>query len=197
MRDWGRILKQKTWEFRSGTEKTERKINCPDGTLKLIAIPTQDGFHGCSCLIHRHAFEDVGLFDERLRLLNDMDLWFRFYTSGYIVHFVPKVLVYGRVHSKQVSRSVGFSYHNAEQDMFWSRSLDWLKQNCPNNYDVFYLFGRTAFLKTRTDEGHIAFSIAGKIRKKQKVVLAVCSILFRCYAFFKQYAKKLYLKIFT
>lgn len=27
MRDWKKILEQKTWEFRSGTQKTERKMN--------------------------------------------------------------------------------------------------------------------------------------------------------------------------
>lgn len=166
----GRIIRKET---QKKLNQTDKKINCPDGVLNLIAIPTQDGFHGCSCLVHGQAFEEVGLFNEELRLLNDMDLWFRFYTSGYTVHFIPKVLVCGRVHSKQVSRSVGFSYHNSEQDMFWGRSLKWLQDNQRDNYELFYLFGKTALLKTRYAEGKMAFEIAKKIspQKKYKLML--------------------------
>jgi len=177
--------------------KTDRKINCPQGTLNLIAIPTQDGFHGCSCLVHRRAFEEIGIFDEKLRLLNDMDLWFRFYKSGYKVHFVPKVLVCGRVHAKQVSRSIGFSYHNPEQDMFWNRSLNWLMENHPDNGELFYLFGRTALLKTRYVEGKRAFEIAACINSKKKIRLWIEKILLVFISKVKNVGKKIYLWLFS
>lgn len=176
---------------------TDKKINCPEGALNLIAIPTQDGFHGCSCLVHKDAFGEVGLFDENLRLLNDMDLWFRFYTSNYIVHFIPKVLVCGRVHAKQVSRSIGFSYHNPEQDAFWKRSLKWLVDNHPHRYDLFYLFGKTALLKTRFEEGKVAFAVAGSINPKKKCSLFLSKFFFIVFAKCKNLAKKLYLTLFS
>lgn len=188
----GKIIRK---ESRKRIEKTERKINCADGTLNLIAVPTQDGFHGCSCLVHRHAFDEIGMFDESLRLLNDMDLWFRFYSNDYQVHFIPKVLVCGRVHAKQVSRSVGFSYHNAEQDMFWNRSLNWLKENYTDRYELFYLFGRTAFLKTRSTEGKQAFCIASKIKPHKKLGLMLESYLLIVASKGKNLAKKIYLRL--
>ena len=112
----------------------------------LIAEPTNHSFHGCSCLIHRDVFTQIGCFDEQLRLLNDMDLWFRIYAAGYKIHMIPEMLVKGRVHREQVSRSIGFSYHNPEQDMFWNRSLDWLIENHPDEDSLFWLFGRNAYL---------------------------------------------------
>ena len=186
----GKIIRK---ESQKNLIKTNKKINCSDGTLKLIAIPTQDGFHGCSCLVHKAAFDDVGMFDERLKLLNDMDLWFRFYTNGYKVHFIPKVLVCGRVHPQQVSRSIGFSYHNPEQDMFWTRSLSWLKENHPNDYALFYMFGKTAFLKTRYNEGKKAFEIAGSLDEFKKPLLLCKKYCFIVRAEIKNIAKKVYL----
>lgn len=190
----GKIIRK---ESQRNIQKTSAKINCPQGTLNLIAIPTQDGFHGCSCLIHRRAFDDIGMFDENLRLLNDMDLWFRFYSSGYVVHFVPKVLVAGRVHAKQVSRSIGFSYHNPEQDMFWNRSLQWLLQNHPDNYELFYLFGKTALMKTRYEEGKQAFAIAGIIQPQKKLALVFEKIGLMIFSKCKVLAKKIFLLLFS
>ena len=190
----GKVIRK---EKEKSIKRTDAKINCPEGTLNLIAIPTQDGFHGCSCLIHKYAFKEIGMFDESLRLLNDMDLWFRFYTNEYIVHFVPKVLVCGRVHAKQVSRSVGFSYHNAEQDMFWNRSLNWLIENYSQSYQLFYLFGRTALLKTRYEEGNKAFRLAGNINSKRKLSLAFEKNILILMAKCKDVAKRIYLQLFS
>lgn len=190
----GKIIRK---ESNKNIKKTDRKINCSDGTLKLIAIPTQDGFHGCSCLVHKKAFEETGTFDESLRLLNDMDLWYRFYTSGYTVHFVPTVLVCGRVHSNQVSRSIGFSYHNPEQDMFWNRSLNWLCENYPDRHELFYLFGKTALLKTRHKEGKKAFKIAAGISPKMKFRLTVEKGFLILASKLKNIAKKIYLRLFS
>jgi len=176
-------------------KKTSEKINCPNGTLNLIAIPTQDGFHGCSCLVHKKAFIEVGMFDERLRLLNDVDLWFRFYTKNYIVHFVPKALVCGRLHSQQVSRSIGFSYHNEEQDMFWTRSFNWLHENYPDNYDLFYKFGKTALSKTRYKEGRKAFEVASCIDNNKRFRLAVEMYILTVLSKMKELVKQVYLKL--
>ena len=103
--------------------------------------------------MHRDVFDDIGCFDEKLKLLNDVDFWFRIYSAGYKVHYLADSLVKGRVHRQQVSKSIGYSYHNAEQDMFWNRSLDWLLENCPDEELLFFMFARNAYLKTRNAEG--------------------------------------------
>ena len=157
----------------------------------LIAEPTEHVYHGCSCLVHKDAFSEVGSFDEKLRLLNDADLWYRLYSAGYAVHFIPKVLVKGRIHRAQVSKTVAYSQHNPEQDMYWNRSLDWLLEHYPNDDRLFYLYARNAYLKTRNAEGDRAFAHirSGYIRK------AVLKNVYKSRAFVKNCAKKIYLRI--
>lgn len=163
----------------------------------LIAEPTVYNFHGCSCLVHREAFEKVGSFDEKLRLINDMDLWYRFYSSDYKVHFIPESLVKGRVHGEQVSKSIGFSYHNPEQDMFWKRSLNYLMKNYSNEDELFFKFARNAYLKTRNIEGDTAYSHLVSIKPKLKFKLFVLKQIFKTRSRAREIAKKLYLKLKT
>ena len=124
-----------------------------------------------------------------------MDMWFRFYSKGYKIHFIPKALVKGRVHASQVSRSIGFSYHNPEQDMFWNRSLQWLEKNYPNRYELFYIFGKTALKKTRFIEGKKAFKIAKKIDSTKSFSLEIKKVYFIFYAILRSLAKKIYLML--
>lgn len=155
----------------------------------LIAEPTVHVFHGCSCLVHRDAFADIGCFDEKLRLLNDVDLWYRLYAAGYTVHYLPEALVKGRVHGAQVSKSIGYSYHNPEQDMHWNRSLDWLLANYPEEERLFFLFGRNAYLKTRNAEGDRAFMQIHSASIKKRILKTV----YVSCAAAKHFAKKMYL----
>ncbi len=180
------------------TFRKEQEIKFKDTILSfphngyLIAEPTKFNFHGCSCLVHRSAFNDIGCFDENLRLLNDLDMWYRLYAANYKVHYISEPLVKGRIHAKQVSKSIGFSYHNGEQDMFWNRSLDWLLQNYPEE-ELLFRFGRNAYLKTRDEEGDRAFSFikSSPIRKK------MYKIVYKSRSGVRRLAKYIYLKIKT
>ena len=156
----------------------------------LIAEPTVYNFHGCSCLVHKSVFESVGNFNENLRLLNDLDMWYRIYTGGYKAHYIPEPLVKGRIHAKQVSKSIGFSYHNSEQDMFWNRSINWILKNCPEEKLIFR-FGRNAYLKTRNVEGDYAFSLINLSHIKK----GVYKIIYKSRATARQFIKKIYLKL--
>jgi len=122
-------------------------------------------------------------------------MWFRIYAAGYKVRFLPEVLVKGRVHAKQISRSIGFSYHNPEQDMFWSRSLQWLRDNQPGNVELLVQYGKNACMKTRFAEGNQAFDLAASLAPAQKWKFAVQKNLCMLYALLRTTAKNLYLKI--
>ena len=167
------------------------------GNGYLIAEPTKYTFHGCSCLVHRSVFEKIGGFDEGLRLLNDWDLWFRVYTAGYRIHYLPEALVQGRVHAKQVSVSIGYSYHNPEQDMFWKRSLDWLMEHHPSESGLYFLFGRNAYLKTRNVDGDRAFAHLVAIQPSQRFKVHFLKIVYKSRAAMRGFAKKVYLKLKT
>lgn len=64
-----------------------------------------DGLHGCSALIHRHCFDEVGGFREDLRVVQDHDMWLRIGTAFPFVH-EPVVRVYARTHADQGSRNL-------------------------------------------------------------------------------------------
>ncbi len=173
------------------------RINSIKNNGYLVAEPTKNIFHGCSCLVHKSVFEKEGGFDEKLRLLNDFNMWFRVYTAGYKIHYIPKALVKGRIHAKQVSKSIGYSYHNPEQDKFWNDSLDWLISNHPDNSDVFFLFGKNAYLKTRNVEGDRAFEYIISINPSQKLKLHILKRIYKLYAGMKYFARNAYLKLKT
>jgi len=176
-------------------QETAKQIKELPGNEYLVAEPTRFNFHGCSCLIHKSAFERVGLFDESLRLLNDVDMWYRLYTAGFVLEYLPESLVKGRVHAKQISRSIGYSYHNPEQDWFWDRSLSWLIQNHGENERLFFLFGRNAYLKTRTIDGDRAFAIVAALRPEKKVGLMMKKLTYQLCASVRTAGKNLYLKL--
>lgn len=167
------------------------------GNAYLVAEPTRFMFNGCSGLIHKSVFEEVGLFDESLRLLNDVDMWYRIYIGGYRIRYLPEVLVYWRIHDKQVSQSAGFSYHNPEQDRFWANALDWLENNHRDNPELFFLFGRNAYKKTRDAEGDRAFAILKELQPERKLALNLRKQYYRLYAKLRTMAKQIVLKLRT
>ncbi len=157
-------------------------------------------FHGCSCLVHRSVFERIGCFDEKLRLLNDVDMWKRVFMAGCRVHCLPDVLVKGRVHSKQVSVSAGFSYHNPEQDAYWQHLLDWLMKE-ELSYDdrkkVLLLFAKSAYSKTRKTESKMAISaVMCECTRAEKWRLKISFGVFSMKHTIRNLLKNIYRKMF-
>lgn len=186
--------------IRKSNEEKQRKLSEHIAQLKgneyLIAEPTKYNFYGCGCLVNKKVFEEIGGFDEKLRLINDLDMWSRIYMGGYKLHYMSKVLTVGRIHAGQISRSIGFSYHNSEQDMFWKRSLNYLKDNFKDNYQVFYLFGSNAFSKTRDADGEEAFKIAGQICPEKTAHLRSTANKLKFKAKIRSFMKKVYMALF-
>ena len=60
---------------------------------------------GCTLLIPKEVFNNVGFFDEKLLCVQDYDFWFRMFKYGYKVKYIPKVLLQYRMHGKQDSNS--------------------------------------------------------------------------------------------
>lgn len=189
----GKLIKKSKTE---NEKALSEKISAFEDNSYLICEPTKYNFYGCGCLINKKAFEEVGGFDERLRLINDLDMWYRLYAGGFKLHYMPEALTIGRIHKGQISRSIGFSYHNSEQDMLWKRSLGYLKDNCKDNYEVFYLFGCNALSKTRDAEGEEAFAIAGRIASHKTAFLGRMKLKLKLRAKVRTLMKKVYMAIF-
>lgn len=63
-------------------------------------VATSNVIHGCSLLIPKKAFEIFGSFDEKLRYVQDYEMWFRLADEFAFIH-IPEVLVLGRAHHNQ------------------------------------------------------------------------------------------------
>lgn len=189
----GKLIKKSKFE---NEKALSEKISAFSGNEYLICEPTKYNFYGCGCLINKRAFDEVGGFDEKLRLINDIDMWQRLYRGGFKLHYMPEALTVGRIHKGQISRSIGFSYHNSEQDMLWSSCLGYLEENCKDNYEVFYLFGCNAFTKTRDKEGEAAFKIAGEIAPGKISFLGRKKLILQLKAKVRTLMKKVYMMLF-
>lgn len=58
---------------------------------------------GCSLLIPKLAFDEVGMFDEELKAIQDYDMWFRMIKSNFEFKCLPIVTGATRIHSQQTS----------------------------------------------------------------------------------------------
>ena len=179
----------------SKEQKTQAVVENMSGNEYLVAQPRKFNFHGCSCLIHKKVFETFGVLDENLRILNDVEWWFRMYTGGIKLHYVPKVLVKGRMHAAQVGRSIGYSSKHPENDMLWKRRFMWLREHHPQNAELYALLIRDAYLSSRPSDGKAAFDYAVQIAPRKKMSLSIKAFLCRTYALLRLGAKKVYMRI--
>lgn len=176
-------------------EVLSRKIEAFSDNREMIASLTDYTFHGCSCLVNRNLFDEIGMFEESLRIVNDAEMWFRVYAAGCKIHYIPDVLVSGRVHAKQISREIGYSYHNPEQDLLWNERLKWLKENYPKDFNGFFEYGKNAFVKTRYEDGKKAFYYAAYLNPSKKCKLFIERIFLTFKGCFFDLLKKMYLKV--
>jgi len=85
----------------SKTSYLTRHVAREDVEFRAREIVANNQIHGCSLLVPRKAFEQAGMFDERLRVAQDYELWFRIAKKlpfKYLDHDVATC----RVHDKQV-----------------------------------------------------------------------------------------------
>ena len=191
----GRVIHP--YEARKDSAKAER-INAFENNHWLIADQIKIyAFHGCSCLVHKGVFEEIGAFDESLRLVNDIDMWLRVFKNGYTIRYLPRCLVQGRIHGKQISREIGFSYHNPEQDRYWNQVLEYLCElkDCKDWEKLMYSYACTAMQRTRRVEGKKSFDVLKEAYPQKKLQYMLLSNVFGLYGSMRELAKALYVKL--
>ncbi|MDL2232647.1 glycosyltransferase [Ruminococcaceae bacterium OttesenSCG-928-L11] len=90
----------------------------PKDKLDVPLLPLFRGMiNGCSLLIHRRHFDEVGLFNEKLRTTQDYDLWFRMLRQSKLI-LVDALCVISRFHDEQDSKKLAVFFAN-ECDDLW------------------------------------------------------------------------------
>ena len=79
------------------------KISPPEPKNFRYTITVDSSINGCTLLIPKSAFDEVGLFDTKLKHTQDYDMWFRMARKKNFVH-LDKVLVESRAHQNQDSK---------------------------------------------------------------------------------------------
>lgn len=57
--------------------------------------------HGCTVFVLKKALQKAGPFNEKLRNVQDYEMWYRLMKNGYTFRHIPKILVKARLHSGQ------------------------------------------------------------------------------------------------
>lgn len=71
----------------------------------LLDLFKNGPINGCSLLIKKTIFEEVGLFDESLRFYQDGFMWYKIFMKKYAVLSIPDICVKGRIHGKQLTQT--------------------------------------------------------------------------------------------
>lgn len=77
-----------------------------DSRQAFIRLLFNASIHGCSLLLPKKCFTEVGFFDENLRTTQDYDLWFKLLKNGYVFVHMSEVLVITRWHREQGSHTM-------------------------------------------------------------------------------------------
>lgn len=106
--------------------------------------------NGCACLIHKSHFARVGLFNEKLKITQDNEMWFRIF-RGKKIKFIGEILSSKRYHKEQDSNTKNVY---PDEDRFIYESLKTLtlkeKSSFSGNLSRFYI----QFLKIAGDGKH-------------------------------------------
>jgi len=101
---------------------SERSVQIGHDIKKLnhSLYPIFNGLiHGCTLLIPKKCFDDVGYFDETLKVTQDYDLWFRMFPR-YKLTFTCDILIKSRIHDNQGSKTI----RSGDQE----RNTEWIKR---------------------------------------------------------------------
>jgi glycosyltransferase involved in cell wall biosynthesis len=89
-------------------------------TLYLLFAGT---IHGCTLLLPRRCFEEVGLFDETLKTVQDYDLWFKLLKARYDFRHIEGPLIITRHHKGQGTLSMA-EIHQQEVERLYIWAFD-------------------------------------------------------------------------
>lgn len=87
-------------------------------TLALLFLGR---LHGCTLMLPRSAFDEVGPFDVTLRTTQDYDLWFRMLAAGYRFAWLPGAAIRTRWHAEQGTKTMN-DLHQRESAALYARA---------------------------------------------------------------------------
>ncbi len=93
-----------------------RNITNINSKHMLLSLIMDEPINGCTVLVPKKCFDEVGLFNESLRTTQDYEFWFRSARNYDYVH-IPDLLIKSRVHESQGTQTIS-SHRDNENDYF-------------------------------------------------------------------------------
>ncbi|WP_050739524.1 glycosyltransferase [Acetobacterium bakii] len=160
--------------------------------LKVIKL------NGCSFLLNKECFFDIGNFREDMKLLNDFEYWYRLLYNNYNFNYIPEILVQGRMHSAQVSNTIEYSKDNWEQDEFWERLINYtFASSNVKKGEYLFRIGKYALLNGRRIDANKSFEFAKNISAKYRLIIPIISVNLISYCYIRELIKKIYINMFV
>lgn len=88
----------------------------------MLKMLFASSLHGCSMLLPKVCFDELGYFSETLKTTQDYDFWFKLLKNGYIFHHIPEPLILTRHHKEQGTQQL-LDYHINELNDLYSYAL--------------------------------------------------------------------------
>jgi len=104
----------------------------------LISLITSHKIHGCTLLIPKECLEKYGIFNEKLKTVQDYELWFRL-AQKYEFIYLPKVLIKSRLHKSQGSNKLSL-VKVKETNLYYKWAIEILLKEDDKNSRIYLKF---------------------------------------------------------
>ena len=136
--------------------------------------------NGCTTLINKECFNECGLFDEKLKTVQDYDMWLRLF-SKYPSTFIDKHLVQYRVHEKQGTNAYKDRFD--VEDNFWLKVIEkitpeYMKSINESIYEVIMILYYKMYTANYKKSAKLCWELGKKYSNENNPIV---SILVPCY----------------
>lgn len=136
--------------------------------------------NGCSILIPKICFEDVGYFKEELKTTNDYEMWIRLF-SKYPSYFIEDAIIKYRIHPNQDTNKN--PVYISECNELWKNIINSLSENTVKNwgFDIFNVY-MTLYIQMKNSKFNEAAKLAyEKAKLIYEKIIPKVSIAMPCY----------------
>ncbi|HXY53929.1 MAG TPA: glycosyltransferase [Nitrospirota bacterium] len=158
------------------------------------ALIVGNPIHGCTTLVPRSCFEVVGTFDNRLKTVQDYDLWFRMAKKYDFMH-LPQSLIKSRVHPEQGTAVLG-SIHVKECNNYFAACLNELYEDMKTNGETLASFNMKIAINLKKrhfdNAAEHALRLSEKSRRENSKNIDIKYFLVRSY--YEMYSWKIFFK---
>lgn len=94
-----------------------------DSMCETLYLLFGGAIHGCTLLLPKSCFDEVGYFDDKLRTVQDYDIWFKLLKVGYEFKHIDGPLVISRHHEAQGTVAMA-DIHQQEVEQLYIRAYE-------------------------------------------------------------------------